>query len=197
MIPRPQRQLLLPDLPQDDALDLIAAELDRHRQSGRKSFLVRASVDQIDYFFRAVLRASGLTKVGLEQKLTDWQIYGFNDADGRTVRRYISGQTQMAWSTYQRMLLWAFNEGWLRAHIFEFLTLQSFYREAAQLAVRAIAEKTRRQKIAITLTQEDLHRAFDEAFRSQEGERLAAAVKRAASDSKFKGDAIELGFEFD
>ncbi|NMX40218.1 hypothetical protein HBO34_20350 [Pseudomonas veronii] len=82
-------------------------------------------------------------------------------------------------------------------HIFEFLTLQSFYREAAQLAVRAIAEKTRRQKTVITLTQEDLLHAFDEAYRSQEGERHAAALKRAASDSKFKGDAIELGFEFD
>lgn len=197
MIPGTQPQLLLPDVPKDEALDLVAAELERHRQSCRKSFLVRASVDQIDYFFRAVLRASDLTKVGLEQKLTEWQIYGFKDAEGRTVRRYISGQTQMAWSTYQRMLLWAFNEGWLRAHIFEFLILQSFYREAAQLAVRAIAEKTRRQKTVIVLTREDLLRAFDEVYRSKECERLAAAVKRAALDSKFKGDAIELGFELD
>jgi hypothetical protein len=192
-----QPPLSLLEVSPADVVDLVLGELQNHQRSGRKNFLVRASVDRINYLFTLVLRASGRTKVALERSLTDLEIYGFKDSDGRTVRRYLSGQTQMAWQTYQRLLLWALSEGWLSPGVFEDLALQSFHQEAAQFAARALLEKTRRQTTAIGLTQADMVDAFDSAYRSKAQERAVATVSRARTNSQFKELAIAFGFELD
>lgn len=188
-------QLPLPEVPSSDIVDMVVSELQNHQRSGRKNFLVRAPVDRINYLFTVVLRASGLTKVALERNLAGLGIYGFKDAEGRTVRRYLSGQTQMTWQTYQRLLLWSLFEGWLTPGVFGDLALQSFHREAAQLAGRALLEKTRRQITAIVLTQADMVGAFNLAYRSKEQERAAATLSRARTNSQFRELAIEYGFE--
>jgi len=188
-------QLPLPEVSQSDVVDMVVSELQNYQKSGRKNFLVRVPVDQINYLFTVVLRASGLTKVALERNLTDVGVYGFKDADGRTVRRYLSGQTQMTWQTYQRLLLWALFEDWLSPGVFEDLVLRSFHQEAAQLAGRALLEKTRRQTTAIVLTQAGMVDAFNLSYRSREQERAAATVSRARTNSQFRELAIVYGFE--
>lgn len=188
-------QLPLPEVSQSDVVDMVVSELQNYQKSGRKNFLVRVPVDQINYLFTVVLRASGLTKVALERNLTDVGVYGFKDADGRTVRRYLSGQTQMTWQTYQRLLLWALFEDWLSPGVFEDLVLRSFHQEAAQLAGRALLEKTRRQTTAIVLTQAGMVDAFNLSYRSKEQERAAATVSRARTNSQFRELAIVYGFE--
>lgn len=188
-----QPQLLLPDVPPDEALDFMALEITNHSESGRKNFLVRVPADRIQHLVGLVLRTSKMSKISLEDQL----ISIIGTENGRTVRRYVSGQTHMAWPTYQRILIWALSEGWIQDYVFAFLIMESFHREAAQVAVRGLKEKTRRQITDFTFTKADLISAFNAAYRTKELERGAATVSRAQTNSQFKEMAIEFGFEFD
>lgn len=147
-----QQGLLLPEVGPCEALDFLAVELKYHRDSGRKNFLIRVPEGRIQYLFGLVLRASKISKVELEAQLANMGICGFaGQSDGRIVRRYFSGEAKMTWLTYQRILIWALCEGWIKDYIFEFLLFESFNREAAQLALRGISKKYRRQVTAIRL----------------------------------------------
>ncbi|GEM_PF-4289656 len=93
--------------------------------------------------------------------------------------------------------MWALAEGWIKDYVFGLLVMESFHSEAAQLAVRGLMEKTRRQATEITLTKEDIISAFNTAYRAEEFERNAIVVRRAELNSQFKALAIEFGFQFD
>ncbi|AVB18127.1 hypothetical protein QCD83_19880 [Pseudomonas savastanoi pv. phaseolicola] len=188
-----QSQLLLPDVPDEDVSNFIVLEMTRHRESGRKKFLVRVPVDRVTHLYALMLRASKKTKSSLENQLTS--ITGLEN--GRTLRRYVSGEAHMAWPTYRRMLTWALAEGWIKDYVFGFLVMESFHSEAAQLALRGVMEKTRRQATEIILTKEEIISAFNKAYRAVELERNAIVVRRAELNSQFKELAIEFDFQFD
>jgi hypothetical protein len=86
------------DVDPDEAFQLVFCELKRHEEMGRRNFVVRVPVDLLEYLFSAILRKSWMSRVALERLLTELGIYGFKDADGRILRRYLSGHTRMAWS---------------------------------------------------------------------------------------------------
>jgi hypothetical protein len=188
-----QSQLLLPDVPDEDVSNFVVLEMTRHRESGRKNFLVRVPVDRVKHLFALMLQASKMSKISLEDQLTS--ITGLEN--GRTLRRYVSGQAHMAWPTYRKMLMWALAEGWIKDYVFGFLVVESFHSESAQLAVRGLMEKTRRQATEIILTKEEIISAFKTAYRAGELERNAIVVRRAELNSQFKALAIEFGFQFD
>ncbi|MCK9743190.1 hypothetical protein [Pseudomonas syringae] len=95
------------DVDPDEAFQLVFRELKRHEETGRRNFIVRVPVDLLEYLFSAILLKSGISRVALERLLTELGIFGFKDAEGRILRRYLSGQTRMAWSTYQRYAMGA------------------------------------------------------------------------------------------
>ncbi len=70
-------------------------------------------MDLLEYLFSAILRKSGMSRVALERLLTELGIYGFKDAAGRILLWYLRDHTRMAWSTYQRLMLWALSSGWI------------------------------------------------------------------------------------
>ncbi|WP_189666657.1 hypothetical protein [Pseudomonas amygdali] len=188
-----QSQLLLPDVPDEDVSNFMVLEMTRHRESGRKKFLVRVPVDRVKHLYALMLRASKKTKISLENQLTS--ITGLEN--GRTLRRYVSGEAHMAWPTYRRMLMWALAEGWIKDYVFGFLVMESFHSEAAQRALRRVMEKTRRQATEIILTKEEIISAFNKAYRAVELERIAIVVRRAELNSQFRELAIEFDFQFD
>lgn len=93
--------------------------------------------------------------------------------------------------------MWALAEGWIKDYVFGFLVMESFHSEAAQLALRGVMEKTRRQVTEIILTKEEIICAFNKAYRAVELERNAIVVRRAELNSQFKELAIEFDFQFD
>ncbi|MGH8390953.1 MAG: hypothetical protein ACRESN_01840, partial [Pseudomonas sp.] len=133
------------DVDPDEAFQLVFRELKRHEETGRRNFVVRAPVDLLEYLFSAIFRKSGMSRVALERLLTELGIYGFKDADGRILRRYLSGHTRMAWSTYQRLMLWALTNGWISMWAFRDLAFRSYEREAAQLCARKIVNTLKRR----------------------------------------------------
>ncbi|MCQ2987965.1 hypothetical protein NLO72_01780 [Pseudomonas tremae] len=183
------------DVDPDEAFELVFRELKRHEETGRRNFVVRVPVDLLEYLFSAILRKSGMSRVALERLLTELGIYGFKDADGRILRRYLSGHTRMAWSTYQRLMLWALSSGWISMWTFRDLAFRSYEREAAQLCARKIVNTLKRRTTLLDLTQEEVVVCFYEVYQLRQQERDQAAATRLRTDSAAKGIALSLNLD--
>ncbi|MBD8707530.1 hypothetical protein IFT47_12920 [Pseudomonas sp. CFBP 13711] len=183
------------DVDPDEAFQLVFHELKRHEDTGRRNFVVRVPLDLLEYLFSAILRKSGMSRVALERLLTELGIYGFKDADGRILRRYLSGYTRMAWSTYQRLMLWALSSGWISMWAFRDLVFRSYEREAAQLCARKIVNTLKRRATLPDLTQEQVVACFYEVYQLRQQERHQAAATRIRTDSAAKGIALSLNLD--
>lgn len=180
------------DVDPDEAFQLVFRELKRHEETGRKNFVVRVPVELLEYLFSAILRKSGMSRVALERLLAELGIYGFKDADGRILRRYLSGHTRMAWSTYQRLMLWALSSGWISMWVFRNLAFRSHEREAAQLCARKILNTLKRRISPPDLTREQVVAYFYEVYQLRQRERVQAAATRLRTDSDTRELALSL-----
>ncbi|MEE5044671.1 hypothetical protein V2J81_15030 [Pseudomonas alliivorans] len=174
------------DVDPDEAFQLVFRELKRHEETGRRNFVVRVPVDLLEYLFSAILRKSGISRVALERLLTELGIYGFKDADGRILRRYLSGHTRMAWSTYQRLTLWALSSGWISMWAFRDLAFRSYEREAAQLCARKIVNTLKRRTTLPDMTQEQVLACFYEVYQHKRQKRDSAAATRFKTDLRVR-----------
>lgn len=188
-------QLSHPDVDPTEAFQFVFREVKRHEDTGRKNFVVRVPVDMVEYLFSGIALKSGMSKVKLERLLTELGIYGFRDADGRILRRYLSGQSRMAWDTYHRLLFWAFAKGWISEWVFRDLLLGAYLREAAQLSARKILNRLKRQILAPTLSQGQIVECFIEEYLAKEKERAQAVASRLRVDSEARELASSLGLE--
>lgn len=184
------------DVDPDEAFQLVFRELKRHEETGRRNFVVRVSVDLLEYLFSAILRKSGMSRVALERLLTELGIYGFKDADGRILRRYLSGHTRMAWSTYQRLMLWALSSGWISMWAFRDLAFRSYEREAAQLCARKIVNTLKRRTTLPDLSKEQVVTCFYELYLLKQRDRVQATEARLRTDSETRNLASSIGLRF-
>jgi hypothetical protein len=180
------------DVDPDEAFQLVFRELRRHEETGRRNFLVRVPLDLLEYLFSAILRKSGMSRVALERRLTELGIYGFKDADGRTLRRYLSGHTRMAWSTYQRLMLWELSSGWISMWAFRDLAFRSYEREAAQLCARKIVNTLKRRMTLPDLTKEQVVACFYEVYQLRQLERDQFTATRLRTDLDARKLALSL-----
>lgn len=183
------------DINPEEAFQLVFREIESHQGAGRKNFVVRVPVDLVEYLFSGILQKSGMSKVALERLLTDLGIYGFKDADGRILRRYLSGQTRMAWDTYQRLLFWALSKAWVSDWVFRDLLLRTYLREAAQLSARNILNTLKRRVSISDLTREQIIECFNEVYLLKQREREETALNRVRTDSETRELARSLGLE--
>jgi hypothetical protein len=181
------------DVEPDEAFQLVFRELKNHEDSGRKNFVVRVPVELVEYLFSGILRKSGVSKVVLEQLLTELGI--FRDADGRILRRYLSGQTRMAWENFQRLLFWALGKEWITGWVFRDLLLLSYLREAAQLTARKILNTVKRRTSALEMTREQLVECFSEIYLLKQREREETALSRTRTDVNTRELARTLGLK--
>jgi len=179
----------------EEAFQLVFREIESHQETGRKNFVVRVPVDLVEYLFSGILQKSGMSKVALERLLTDLGIYGFKDADGRILRRYLSGQTRMAWDTYQRLLFWALSKAWVSDWVFRDLLLRTYLREAAQLSARNILNTLKRRVSISDLTREQVIECFNEVYLLKQREREEIALNRVRTDSELRELARSLRLE--
>jgi hypothetical protein len=190
-----QSTVPLSDIDPVEAIQLVFHELKHHEETGRKNFVVRVPVDLVGYLFSGILQKSGMSKVALERLLTELGIYGFKDADGRILRRYLSGQTRMAWDTYQRLLFWALSKAWVSDWVFRDLLLRTYLREAAQLSARNILNTLKRRVSISDLTREQVIECFNGVYLLKQREREETALNRARTDSELRELACSLGLE--
>ena len=183
------------DINPEEVFQLVFREIESHQEKGRKNFVVRVPVDLVQYLFSGILHKSGMSKVALERLLTELGIYGFKDADGRILRRYLSGQTRMAWDTYQRLLFWALSKAWVSDWIFRDLLLRTYLREAAQLSARNILNTLKRRVSPSDLTREQVIECFNDVYLLKQREREQAALNRVRTDSEIRELARSLGLE--
>ena len=183
------------DINPEEVFQLVFREIESHQGAGRKNFVVRVPVDLVEYLFSGILHKSGMSKVALERLLTELGIYGFKDADGRILRRYLSGRTRMAWDTYQRLLFWALSKEWVSDWIFRDLLLKTYLREAAQLSARNILNTLKRRVSPSDLTREQVVECFNEVYLLKQRECEEAALNRARTDSEIRELARSLGLE--
>jgi hypothetical protein len=183
------------DINPEEVFQLVFREIESHQGAGRKNFVVRVPVDLVEYLFSAILQKSGMSKVALERLLTDLGIYGFKDADGRILRRYLSGQTRMAWDTYQRLLFWALSKAWVSDWGFRDLLLRTYLREAAQLSARNILNTLKRRVAISDLTRERVIECFNEVYLLKKREREETALNRVRTDSETRELVRSLGLE--
>ncbi|MFA5978528.1 MAG: hypothetical protein WC818_09785 [Pseudomonas sp.] len=183
------------DINPEEVFQLVFREIETHQKTGRENFVVRVPVDLVEYLFSGILQKSGMSKVALERLLTDFGIYGFKDADGRILRRYLSGQTRMAWDTYQRLLFWALSKAWISDWVFRDLLLRTCLREAAQLSARNILNTLKRRVSISGLTRDQVIECFNEVYLLKQREREETALNRARTDSETRELARSLGLE--
>lgn len=183
------------DIIPEEVFQLVFREIERHQEAGRKNFVVRVPVELVEYLFSGILQKSGMSKVALERLLTELGIYGFKDADGRILRRYLSGQTRMAWDTYQRLLFWALSKAWVSDWVFRDLLLRTYLREAAQLSARNILNTLKRRVSILDLTREQVIECFNEVYLLKQRERKETALNRVRTDSETRELARSLGLE--
>lgn len=188
-------QLSHPDIDPTEAFQLVFREIKRHEDTGRKNFVVRVPVDMVEYLFSGIALKSGMSKVKLERLLTELGIYGFRDADGRILRRYLSGHSRMAWDTYHRLLFWAFAKGWISEWVFRDLLSLAYLREVAQLSARRILNRLKRQVSAPSLNQGQIVECFIEVYLLREKEREQAVVSRLRVDSEARELARSVGLQ--
>jgi hypothetical protein len=179
----------------EEVFQLVFREIESHQETGRKNFVVRVPVDLVEYLFSGILQKSGMSKVALERLLTDLGIYGFKDADGRILRRYLSGQTRMAWDTYQRLLFWALSKAWVSDWVFRDLLLRTYLREAAQLSARNILNTLKRRVSISDSTREQVIECFNEVYLLKQREREEIALNRVRTDSELRELARSLRLE--
>ncbi|QVI85610.1 hypothetical protein [Pseudomonas viridiflava] len=180
------------DVDPDEAFQLVFRELKRHEETGRRNFVVRAPVDLLEYLFSAILRKSGMSRVSLELQLTKLGVYGFKEEDGRILRRYLSGHIRMAWSTYQRLMLWALSSGWISMWAFRDLAFRSYEQEAAQLCARKIVNTLKRRTTLPDLTKEEVVVCFYEVYQLRQQERDKATATRLRTDSDTRQLVLSL-----
>ncbi|MGY2041151.1 hypothetical protein ACW9I9_02060 [Pseudomonas pergaminensis] len=188
-------QLSHPYVDPTEAFQFVFREIKRHEDTGRKNFVVRVPLDMVEYLFSGIALKSGMSKVKLERLLTELGIYGFRDADGRILRRYLSGHSRMAWDTYHRLLFWAFAKGWISEWVFRDLLSGAYLREAAQLSARKILNRLKRQVSAPSLSQGQIIECFTEEYLAKEKERAQAMISRLRVDSEVRELANSLGLE--
>ncbi|MDY7562413.1 hypothetical protein QN366_09435 [Pseudomonas sp. CCC3.2] len=181
------------DIEPDEAFQLVFRELKNHEDTGRRNFVVRVPVDFFEYLISGILRKSGLSKVVLEQLLTERGI--LKEADGRVLRRHLSGQTRIAWETYQRLLFWALGKEWVTGWAFHDLLLKSYLREAAQLSARKILNTLKRRTSSPDLTREQLVECFSEMYLLKRREREETALSRTRTDTNTRELARSLGLK--
>lgn len=183
------------DISPEEVFQLVFREIERHQETGRKNFVVRVPVDLVEYLFSGILQKSGMSKVTLERFLTELGIYGFKDADGRILRRYLSGQTRMAWHTYQRLLFWALSKAWVSDWVFRDLLLRTYLRETAQLSARNILNTLKRRVSITDLTRDQVIECFNEVYMLKQREREEMALNRIRTDSELRELASSLRLE--
>ncbi|NLA03788.1 hypothetical protein GTA07_29240 [Rhodococcus hoagii] len=188
-------KLSIQDIDPPEALRAVFREIKHHQGTGRKNFVIRVPVDLIEYLFSGVGVRSGMSKVKLERQLAELKVSGFGDADGRVLRRYLSGQSRMAWDTFQRLVFWAFTKGWISDWVFRDLLMRAHVREAAQLSARKIINRLKRQVSAKSLNEHDIVQCFDDAYLLKQRERDQGLVSRLRVDSSNRELARLLGFD--
>ncbi|TBU71434.1 hypothetical protein DNK06_24020 [Pseudomonas daroniae] len=184
------------DIEPHEAFELVICELHSHAATGRKNFVVRVPQDMVIYLFTGILRKADLSKVVLERELSELGLYGFKDADGRILRRYLSGETRMAWETYRRLVFWALANKWISDWVFRDLLLSANLREAAQRSARTLLNKVKRRVSLAELTREQIIDCFKESYRQVLQEIEALAVSRVGTDRDIRELARSLGLEF-
>lgn len=188
-------QLFHPDIDPLEAFELVFREIKRHETTGRKNFVVRVPADMVAYLFSGISLKSGLTNVKLERLLAELGVYGFRDADGRILRRYLSGQSRMAWENYQRLLFWALSRKWISEWAFRDLLSRAYQREAAQLTARKMLNRLKRQTSPPSVSREQIAQCFIEVYLLREREREQALLTRLRVDSEARETARSLGLE--
>lgn len=183
------------DINPEEVFQLVFREIESHQGADRKNFVIRVPVDLVEYLFSGILHKSGMSKVVLERLLTELGIYGFKDADGRILRRYLSGRTRMAWDTYQRLLFWALSKEWVSDWVFRDLLLRTYLREAAQLSARNILNTLKRRVSIADLTREQVIECFNEVYLLKQREREETALNRVRTDSETRERARSLGLD--
>ncbi|MBJ2250624.1 hypothetical protein JFT59_05340 [Pseudomonas sp. MF6784] len=183
------------DISPEEVFQLVFREIERHQETGRKNFVVRVPVDLVGYLFSGILQKSGMSKVTLERFLTELGIYGFKDADGRILRRYLNGQTRMAWHTYQRLLFWALSKAWVSDWVFRDLLLRTYLRETAQLSARNILNTLKRRVSIADLTRDQVIECFNDVYMLKQREREEMALNRVRTDSELRELASSLRLE--
>jgi hypothetical protein len=92
----------------------------------------------------------------------------------------------MAWSTYQRLMLWALSSGWISMWAFRDLAFRSYEREAAQLCARKIVNTLKRRTTLLDLTQEQVVANFYEIYHLRQRERDRALNMRLRTSSEIR-----------
>ncbi len=183
------------DIQHHEAFELVFRELHSHAAAGRRNFVVRVPQDVVIYLFTGILRKADLSKVVLERELSKLGLYGFKDADGRILRRYLSGEARMAWGTYRRLVFWALANNWISDWAFRDLLLSANLREAAQRSARTLLNKVKRRISLAELTREQIVDCFSENYWQVLQELEAVAVSRVGTDRDIRELAGSLGLE--
>jgi hypothetical protein len=162
-----------------EAFELVVRELRMHSEAGRKNFVLRVPQDMVVYLISGILLRANLSMVVLEQKLSELEISGFQGSeDGRILRRYMSGETRMAWPTYRRLALWSLVNKWLREWVVCDLLFRADQREAAQLCARTLLNKGKRRTSLGAMTQEYVVDCFNETYLQLLGVNEQSAAKK-------------------
>lgn len=153
------------DLTHQEAFELVVREMRMHAESGRKNFALRVPQDMAVYLFAGALKQAGLSMVALECLLSEQKLSGLNGSeDGRVLRRYMSGETQMTWPTYRRLAFWVLSNEWISAWGIRDLLLRAYQREAAQLSARMLLRKLKRGLRLDSLTPAYVADCFDNTY---------------------------------
>lgn len=149
----------------NEVFELVVRELRMNSEAGRKNFVLRVPHDMMVYLISGILLRANFSMVALEQKLSELEISGFQGAqDGRILRRYMSGETRMAWPTYRRVVLWSLVNKWLREWVVSDLLFRADQRETAQLCARTLLNKGKRRTSLGEMTQEYIVDCFNETY---------------------------------
>lgn len=174
-----------------EAFELVARELQIHFASGRKNFAVRAPLNLVSYLFTGVLQKSRLPKIQLEDAISGLELV----PEARTLRRYISGQARMTWTTFQRLVFWAMSQQWISDWMCRDLISKAHLCEVAQLSARGLLNDRKRLVSPGEIRREELIGRFYENLAQKDLERGEKVIKLARWNNEIRELACSLGLE--
>ena len=184
------------ELTDDEAIDLVIREIRMHLEEGRKNFVLRAPRGMAVYLLSGLLKFSGLSMVALEGLMSEQEISGNPSShEGRVLRRYMSGETRMAWPTYRRMIFRAIANNWIRMWIAQDLFFRSLQLEAAQVTARQLLRKLKKGQPADSLPRELIAASFFQAFEQQRVEDLLKAKRAIKQSNESRALTHSLGLD--
>lgn len=172
-----------------EAFELVARELHAHFASGRKNFAVRVPLNLVSYLFTGILQKSQFSKIQLEDAVLELEF----SVEARTLRRYISGHTRMAWRTFQRLVFWARTQEWISAWMCRDLILRAQVCEAAQLSARELLNERKRLFPPSGIRREQAIDRFYANLSTLDLEREEEAMKQVRRHDEVRELARSLG----